>query len=149
MEDNKFYTPTLEELHIGFICESQFKTINQTWKIKVCDSDLLTIAYNEFEHAEEDEPFSEQFRVKYLDKEDIESCGFEIAFASDYLIEAYTDELILIYSSNDALSIRYKDYNLATDWNELIENNSKCIVFMGKVRNISELKVILHQIERG
>lgn len=139
MEDNKlYYTPLIEEFHVGFKYQMRESTI--WYDTESTPSYIYPIGHRTLEDL---------VRVKYLDKDDIESCGFEIAFASDYLIEAYTDELILIYSSNDTLSIRYKDYNLAPDWNKLIEKNSKCIVFMGKVRNISELKVILHQIERG
>lgn len=154
MENNKYYTPSLEELHIGFICESQFKTINQAWKIKVCDSDLLTIAYNEFEHAEEDEPFSEQFRVKYLDKQDIESCGWESQLVLDIEdnectnhIEGYnknlnsTDNIDIVPLGNNKYSIQFSH-----EYNEHSGNCDLKQLFRGTIKNLSEFKRLLKQL---
>jgi hypothetical protein len=85
--ENNYYTPSLKEFHIGFECEWQCKIRKEKWNKQICDVDLVNIAYSAFEHSDEEEPYEEQFRVKYLDKEDIESLGWkkeENCFVKDH-----------------------------------------------------------------
>lgn len=72
---NKYYTPSIEEFHIGFEYEYLGNNLNTEWsKVKAEWSDL-DIMFDDYEH-ELDGKFEELYRVKYLDKEDIESLGF-------------------------------------------------------------------------
>jgi hypothetical protein len=63
---SKYYTPSIEEFHVGFECEvvQEAKWV----KVEVIDSNMgyFERRLNEGESA----------RVKYLDREDIESFGF-------------------------------------------------------------------------
>lgn len=73
--DTKYYTPSLEEFHIGF--EYEFKLYKDgitEWEpttLNVCAVLTDFVADNPFAQRPSD------FRVKYLDKEDIESLGFK------------------------------------------------------------------------
>lgn len=93
MED-KYYTPKIEEFHIGFECEvfgtsyqypvtlvsaNIIKVLGepvmvQDWDKVVCEWDDLELVYDDWEH--EYDNFKNEYRVKYLDREDIESFGF-------------------------------------------------------------------------
>lgn len=71
--DNKYYTPTLEEFHVGFRYEF---TINlhhpaeYVWEdMELGDNELTNIQF----HIERGE-----IRVKYLDQDDLEELGWEL-----------------------------------------------------------------------
>jgi len=67
MEKNKYYTPTIEEFHVGF--EYELKTEGE-WVSQTLDIDysLNRVAGG----------LANNTRVKHLDQEDIESFGFEL-----------------------------------------------------------------------
>lgn len=73
----KYYTPTLEEIHVGLECEWQSKIRGEAWNKQVFDVDLVSIAYDTLEHDDIEEPFSDQFRIKYLDENDLIELGWE------------------------------------------------------------------------
>lgn len=80
MEENKYYTPQIEEFFIGFEFEEEFK--NPNWsklarpledtyefvKLKLDTSHSLSRITSKLKNN--------RVRVKYLDREDIESLGF-------------------------------------------------------------------------
>ena len=70
MENEKYYTPTLNEFHVGFDYEEK---IGDEWISRILDQ-----IYENYElPIEDDDNDLKRFRVKYLDKEDIESIGFK------------------------------------------------------------------------
>jgi hypothetical protein len=64
-KENKYYTPSIDEFHVGF--KYQELDSNDVWVDKVFYSLLLDFNIN-------------YVRVKYLDKEDIESLGWKLIF---------------------------------------------------------------------
>ena len=44
--NNKYYTPKIEEFHVGFECEWQSQVRNETWNKQISDTDLVSIAYD-------------------------------------------------------------------------------------------------------
>ena len=72
--EHKYYTPTIEEFHVGF--EYEFLSFqDETWR-----KAIVTVK-DESVHAEhfsfiDTEKHLDRRRVKYLDREDIESLGF-------------------------------------------------------------------------
>ena len=80
MEDTKYYTPEIEEFHFGFEFEEDFKNPNwnklskpaiDVWeyiKLKLDTSHSISRIIGKIK--------INKVRVKYLDKEDIESLGF-------------------------------------------------------------------------
>ena len=71
--ESKYYTPTIEEFHVGFECE--WRRLEEDWHGgKINSSIELYDAAIEYEAGENQ---TYEYRVKYLDKEDIESFGFK------------------------------------------------------------------------
>lgn len=74
--ENKYYTPDITDLFIGY--ELEYKNIMQEniFKPEVCEQDMLNIAYSIWEENDYIETFENHIRTKYLDKEDIEKEGW-------------------------------------------------------------------------
>ena len=74
MEQNKYYTPDIQEFKIGFECEFFNNMQDKQWNKVICDQDHIAIAYTCFEEGtkEWEDDISQTFRVKYLDDKDIE-----------------------------------------------------------------------------
>jgi hypothetical protein len=78
MENNKYYVPEIEEFHVGFECELHMsistnfcRSNKETWnKMIMHETDIL---YNIKNYTDKD-----KIRVKFLDREDIESEGWEL-----------------------------------------------------------------------
>ena len=81
--ENNYYTPSLEEFHIGFEFETSYLEDYDTWK-------KVTLEFDDFgfyTSTWEVDSNPTEFRVKYLDKEDIESLGWkkeENCFVKDH-----------------------------------------------------------------
>ena len=123
--ENKYYTPSIEEFFVGFECEWQSKIRQESWNKQICDVDLINIAYDSFEHSDIEEPFNEQFRVKYLDSSDIEELGFMFE-------EQVVGKITFKYTKNNFIEL-HKLYTTI-----LILNNGRTI-FEGFIKNKSEL----------
>lgn len=123
--ENKYYTPSIEEFFVRFECEWQSKIRQESWNKQICDVDLINIAYDSFEHSDIEEPFNEQFRVKYLDASDIEGLGFIFE-------EQVVGKITFKYTKNNFIEL-HKLYTTI-----LILNNGRTI-FEGFIKNKSEL----------
>lgn len=132
MEENKYYKPSLDELHIGFEFERLIKMKGGTMvpieeRCEVWDKEII----NQHNLVQILTEWPNIIRVKYLDSEDIKSLGF----TSDPSGERYFE---------------FKWYQLYVDihqdFNITIYNDNPIIVFQGRVKNKSELKRILKMI---
>lgn len=139
----KYYTPTIEEFHIGFefekydnrpaiYKENDFKPTNwhkHTYNLtSIRLSQLDTHLYNK------------TLRVKYLDKEDIESLGFRRDMIKNTLVNNF-----IFYKDNISLSFdnQINDLKISV----LTKSERTCDLFVGHIKNISELKLLLKQLE--
>lgn len=143
-EENKFYVPQIEEFHVGFEYETSTYILNQTmetrppveWyksKYKVNDN---TFDLDMMEKFLKDDLM---FRVKYLDKEDIEDLGFEEIELNLYKYKEkydnYSDYYWHISKDNNTITIHNcKDYD------------DRVTIFRGNIKNKSELKTLLKQL---
>ena len=134
LEDKKYYQPQIEEFHVGFECEFKNDMQDNIFKHEICDQDTLNIVYDEFEHGD----ISEAFRVKFLDKEDVESLG-----STSY------------YEKNNIHIFTVGDVTLELDLNfnepfmyiyQILLNSEKDILFQGTIKNKSELKKLFKQL---
>lgn len=145
METNitdRFYVPKIEEFHVGFEYEENVKDspiaeIDSGWQKYICgksfifDSDTMG-----------DEIKEGIIRVKYLDREDIESFGFKPSFDEPeewFLWKGVSDSYQLYYDDkieNKKLGIGITIYN----------EDSTDILFNGYIKNKSELKKIMKQV---
>lgn len=123
MEKEKYYTPTIEEFHVGF--EIQIVNIeNAQWGIYVIKKED---SFKEFD--------LDFCRVKYLDKEDIESFGFKLVQSG----------------SNGCSSYKLKDLYITINEinysNILISNNKEHQFFIPiTIKNKSEFSRLLKQL---
>lgn len=165
MGTNKYYTPEIEEFHIGFEYEFYGMSTgglsilnakkNKLEKIKDPDIKIWTKEklykddsgiFNRTLKSIRGLLISDQIRVKYLDREDIESLGFK--YNGSKMIKNYRDEFNL-----EIGAIRY---NLTYIYGKkLLKINSENLVmfeehlnylFQGNIKNKSELKRILKQL---
>lgn len=123
--ENKYYTPTLEEFHVGF--EYQQKTISTKEWVDV-----------NYTHLDKDTKYiidENRIRVKHLDQEDIESCGFFLKKL--YYYYKYEESGIrLDFFKGENVEIERFDLD-TMEWR---------YIFKGKPKNKSEFKRILKQI---
>jgi hypothetical protein len=155
VEDNKYYTPSIEEFHVGFECEViDFQGVDDNpyydWEYRIItDTDLshdtFLEDYDGFyslkEAIEED-----KIRVKYLDKSDIKSLGFElikeddgsVLFKKDHTEYGYTDYTFLQYYIKD----NGVDIYHSTSQFDYERTN----IFNGTIKNKSELKQVFKMI---
>lgn len=141
--ENKYYTPEIEEFHVGFEYEAFhnkewfFEEGGNQWvKSKVSlGTDILTLNY----------AINCDFvRVKYLDREDIESLGLEYDNNAEPIpARDYPHMLIpTAYAKEDWMLYHY-EYD-SVIWIENYKEDS--FYFKGVIKNKSELKKLLKQL---
>lgn len=124
MNENKYYTPEVEDLYIGYIYEVKCigKPIDDYealhWKIYTITKEDL------FEW-----PIDYEFRTKYLDKEDVESLGWKLeeVLTGNTSRFKYNDVLLVFNISNQRVRI----------------NHLSITKFDGQCKSINELKKIM------
>lgn len=146
MED-KYYTPKIEEFHVGFECE-RVNIENAQWgKWVIKDIEELSEcpSYLSIEgHLD-----AEFIRVKYLDKEDIESLGFTfIGKTIDNWFILNTDFKLggLTYRH---ITLRYGEDNLLVVFGNEYESEKTVndeVLFRGYIKNKNELKKLMKQL---
>ena len=145
MEDNinKYYTLEAEEFYIGF----EFEYLeNETWVKKTLPF------YNNYASLWSSNPDPKLFRVKYLDREDIESLGFTKGQTREDTTDFHKGECIE-GASNDwhpqgnwkyriMFSPSSETWIEKRNWN----NGGRNTVFKGKIKNKSELIKLMKQL---
>jgi hypothetical protein len=128
--NNKYYTPELTEFHYGFDYELKDDNGDWLWSNVIQDTKLLSKCIAD-----------KRCRVKHLDKEDIESVGFKTCFKDETeTVFDINNFEYLLHLIGDHIIIKYVIYDDGTRK----ETETK---FDGKIKNRSELKKILNQIE--
>ncbi len=134
----KYYTPKIQEFYVGF--EYEFAVIengNDCWLPgDVIDVYVLT-------HIIQSEDYlKDLYRVKYLDREDIDSLGFAVAPDTMQPVSLSAAGFVrrVLYTKGN-LSLTKFDNSPVVN---IITDNQ--YLFQGEIKNKSELKVILRQI---
>jgi hypothetical protein len=147
----KYYTPKIEEFHVGF--EYQYNNASTRPKEEQEWSDTKTASGMAIESAEYDmsdqPPENERearrngFRVKHLDREDIESFGF-FAATSSGMANSYGKR----DSKNELRFVLHEQHQDKTIKIEcvLYYDAGKRTIFEGTIKNKSELKRLLKQL---
>jgi len=159
--ENKYYTPSIEEFHVGFECETfdqdkaleqfdkkwehkMFYGINATFKEDPCFKPHIIDGNDIWRYWENTHLIPMYFRVKYLTKEDIESLGF--------IKDTNVDEIFRYYMFSESKNggelnlelFYYYDKNRLkiTNWS----GSYNWDLFDGIIKNKSELKTLLKQL---
>lgn len=152
IENNKYYTPSLEEFYIGFEYEQYNYDDKKFYSDTIVDcdfmsSDLKYTSDNGFTTIIE-EIKKEYIRVKYLDKEDIESLGFTQSLMHKYIF--ISNEYKPYYNNSYKIGINY-DINthiisIFIIFDEYTRNPTKDIICSLLIKNKSELIKLLKQL---
>lgn len=148
MTMEKYYTPTIEEFHVGFEFEDKHSDYPEDEKNWIGRLYALRAEY-ELDTIQ-DRIGENKIRVKHLDREDIESLGFEVDKPYGSVIGFKFSDEEGVFLSSKKVSIWYefksKRATIARikDW----ENGkfSKRSLFSGTIKNKSELKKLLKQL---
>ena len=152
--ENKYYTPEIEEFHVGFeyqvpigLDEDERNYIKLTWDEHCKFEDVFNISYDDGVLAEITVP--KCYKVKYLDREDIEECGFYYIKECDDLKNK--QNTFKKTKSDDEIYCFVFDYGLSKITISVHDKNLKYNgniqrVFNGEIKNKSELKRLLKQL---
>jgi len=145
MKENKYYTPEIEEFYVGFEYERFIPKSNSTEE-ECWEKLSMSINYLSLEELD-NEIIEKEIRVKYLDKEDIESFGFK--HEGGKLIKNYKDYFIYKVDNHKQynLSYTYPNKILRIDIEDLnMFEESMNYLFQGTIKNKSEFKKLLKQL---
>ena len=149
MEKSKYYTPEINEFFVGFEYEHYHENCDSWLK---CYYDTM---YDQRESSDLDELHMDKERVKYLDKSDIESLGFNIKAESHPWFKSVDNsgpdamyfnkfidkmELILFYS----IEINKLEIHIQVPCNK--DYTTYKAVFIGTIKNKSELIKLLKML---
>ena len=149
MEEAKYYTPAIEEFHIGF--EIETLDLYGNWVKETCNWGSLDCACDDHEHNVDD--FKNEYRVKYLDSDDITDLVFAQVYVPNcnsedddiqygFELEVSESCYILLHFMGDKVSIVKQDIYDSVTSNWTAEH-----LFLGVINNKSELKQLLKQFE--
>ena len=133
---SKYYTPDLTEFHIGF--EYEIQQLDEQGYYR---NEWVEFTFENGEYARHDS------RVKYLDKNDIESLGFEYYMENknQKLHIFYKDNVFLAYDeANNKIKTFTKDPSLNKEY--MMTNADPYLINGIIIKNKSEFKKFLKQI---
>ena len=162
---NKYYTPDIEEFHVGFEFEHNIATITPAifdfskegavtrlddkaediWDKKVWSAEDNMTWFNVKHFCDKPMEWSvpDIIRVKYLDTNDIESLGFKKSGLG-------SDKTTLKMFSGEGKELKgyWITHHFANQETEIVDTRLEfhLMKFSGKIKNKSELKRILKQI---
>lgn len=125
IEESKYYTPSIEEFHVGFEYEIIAKD--------VINNDSIWIKHINPYRIEMLESFIEnkQIKVKYLDRSDIESLGWKQFADHDHTFNFGEYQIDVQYDNQFTQIYDFKS----------------SIIFEGIIKNRSELKRLMKQLQ--
>ena len=136
-KDNKYYTSSIEEFHVGFEYEAYIPE-KETWSKEVFylnKSHIDLIKYVETQN----ESTLRRIRVKYLDKEDIESLGFVKGDRREF--DEFFNGAYKIYVFTQPLKNCFGKCTI-----EITDLTYEDKILFGKIKNKSELKKLMQQL---
>ena len=135
--ESKYYTPDISEFHVGFkyqvlSLESDLEACVYKWNEEVFTENSNILGYIQDIKVN-------KIRVKYLDKDDIESLGFSETTTKQFIKNAPGS---LPYWTQVVIDFRWpEDITIIGKRGEEVG-----MLFRGAVRNISELKKVLKMV---
>lgn len=165
MEEKKYYTPTIEEIIYQLTNVGEVYGVNKKGELLKFQThpDIVNtlhkfIEMNDFMADKDGFKYSINpilYKIKYLDREDIESLGFKITKEYEFEIEAqYLENDFkfwdITYDLEDKI-LTVEEFSqskmiAATSWKERSNLYSSYVTFHGSVKNKSELIKVLKQI---
>lgn len=150
MEAKEYYTPTIEEFYVGFQCEKK-NLINNSYEPYdrlnyITKWEQVVIRPFDAPTKVESKEELSWFRVKYLDKDDIESLGWKEHRHKYYVMELPSSYPYHLYT---ILDFRWSTHDISIDVvRSITDRNSDedQRIFRGTIKNKSELKKLMSQL---
>lgn len=144
---DKYYTPTIEEFHVGFEYEKNDGAIEPNWRSYTCIDvplfDKNTVIKKVIAEG--------GLRVKYLDKEDIKSLSWKYDNNAEPYPEKEPYECPIAFDIDTQLEngicyilYLYKDNVVWVEW--IKDCAGMGYIFKGTIKNKSELKILMKQL---
>ncbi len=141
----KYYTPTIEEFHLGFEYEEQ---VDGTWIERIVRESIMYIdntqkQFKGIAFSIEKNPV----RVKYLNREDIESCGWKQSGLNDDTLFIRKNDRDFVFNINYGRPIIQELFiKDRGDGIEMPDHSKTITMFIGQIKNKSELQRIMKQL---
>lgn len=150
MELNKYYMPEIEEFHVGFEYE-RFVPRPNINEEECWEKIIMSVNYLSLDDID-NEIIEKEIRVKYLDREDIESLGFndfKHSVADWYKLEKRVPDGYCHYGYWNCFRLVHEYTNhkvkiIAYEYN--FEEKDEFVLFQGSCKNKSELIKLLKQL---
>ncbi len=150
-KDDKYFTPSIEDIRVGYECEIKPTGSEVDWMPYIINGD------NAFKHYETRGKGATSIRVPYLTKEQIESCGFILKaksidhwfqIAEDKRFDTDLQNFCGYKAYNVFLNYGFHDYRLKikADFSGGSDYNKAETLFDGECKCINSLRQILKQI---
>lgn len=137
---NKYYTPTIDEFYVGFEFKSNYILFREGNKGDEWFKHILSLEnHGWFWEAYYNDAVEAEFRVKYLDREDIESLGF-------VYYKTHPGTTTHEFETTDGHCLITFDPMWGNGWNITITDDTEFTYFHGFIKNKSELIKLLKQI---
>lgn len=152
MEKEKFYTPKIGELHVGLECQiHEYSNINKEKYFEDCILNSIILRYLlelSIVNESSSDWLEKTIRIKFLNKQDIIDLGF---IPNEKNSDIYFKEKEIKYQGFGNVNFkinfnpkREKNISIYFTTDNSIDNK---FIFFGTVKNKSELKKILKQLE--
>lgn len=150
-EEEKYYTPSIEEFHVGFEYEIYSEGLFEDSIEDFCGWYSYKFQQgNCFRDFEDIKLNLQQIRVKYLDKSDIESLGWKEAEETKEILQRFgrytvfecANIFLTVYSDN-MISIVVNTGKVKLTPNEPMD---LACIFNGTIKNKNELKTLMKQL---
>jgi len=147
--ESQYYTPTIEEFHVGFEFEMDAGTgwSKQTFPKPWWESGGMG-GINTLKRCIEDK----SIRVKHLDRQDIEECGWEmekILVLDDDENDTYSDGFVKRIGNDvwfELVELGKFNFYIQKKWYRNSVTQMCRSVFYGNIRNKSELKKLMQML---
>lgn len=134
-----YYTPDIEEFHVGF--EFEMDDTWGGWKKLILTEKLLKSPSVGLGSGNERAPYYWKTRVKYLDEKDIESFGFDCV-SNRGMAENYGGLFVVASNVFKQMDIELRCWYT----NHRVNISHNRTIFDGTIKNKSELKKLLTQL---
>lgn len=145
--ENNYYSPELAEFYEGFEYQKLVTNLDGSteWITKeysLIDKDSYYIAnmFRDYNFLKLNEYLKNNFRVKYLDTEDIKSLGWIQIFVGT------TDQVLY---EKDGFELAFTDNIDFYGWNISIDNKNTNTSFKGIIKNKSDFKRLIKQLVKS
>ena len=141
-ERGLFYTPEIEEFHVGF--RYQVQKITRPGDIGWYD-EIFADGRSAENLLDDHKDGKFEVRVKYLDQQDIEELGWECVDCEEAKLGDIAYNFRITPHKRRTYNLKKQGHNITITRLHRIKQLDK-VIFAGRVKNFSELKRIMYQL---